>query len=78
MITRLKIWAVVAFAAYLAVSAAYWVGRREGLGRAEASALQISIDTLRERKLTDEQIKGMSDADLCTALGGVLANGRCE
>ena len=78
MTARLKIWGVVALAGALAISAAYWAGKREGLAQAEASALQISIDTLRERKHTDEQIKGMSDAALCAALGGVLADGRCQ
>ena len=36
----------------------------------KAAALQRSMDLIRERNATDEQIGRMSDGELCAALGG--------
>lgn len=35
-----------------------------------AAALERSMDLIRERNATDEQIGRMSDGELCSALGG--------
>lgn len=40
--------------------------------------LARSIEILRERNATDEEVKGMDDAALCGALGGVFADGTCQ
>lgn len=64
--------------AMLCYPVANYLGERQGRQEAAQAALETSIDILRERKLTDDQIQGMSDADLCAALGGVFTDGRCE
>lgn len=64
--------------AMLCYPVANYLGERQGRQEAAQAALKTSIDILRERKLTDDQIQGMSDADLCVALGGVFTDGRCE
>lgn len=53
---------------------AYQAGRqveREAL-------LTRSVEVLRERNATDDEIRNMDDAALCAALGGVFTNGSCQ
>ncbi|MFC5385210.1 hypothetical protein ACFPLB_04420 [Aquamicrobium segne] len=49
-----------------------WVhGYRAGAASERTAVLSRSIDVLRERNKVDDQIKGMDDARLCRALGGM-------
>lgn len=53
---------------------AYQAGRqveREAL-------LTRSVEVLRERNATDDEIRNMDDAALCAALGGVFTDGSCQ
>ncbi|VVT32956.1 conserved hypothetical protein [Rhizobium sp. EC-SD404] len=45
-----------------------------------AAALERSMDLIRERNATDEEIGRLSDAELCSALGGLWVPERsiCE
>jgi len=52
----------------------YSQGRQEG----REAALRQSVETLRERKLTDEKVQDMDAAGLCAALGGRLLDGQCQ
>ena len=53
---------------------AYQAGRT-----AERTAiLNRSVEILRERNATDDEIRNMDDAALCAALGGVFADGACQ
>jgi len=57
-----------------AINAAYQAGRT-----AERTAiLNRSVEILRERNATDDQIRNMDDAALCAALGGVFTDGSCQ
>lgn len=40
--------------------------------------LTRSVEVLRERNATDDQIRSMDDAGLCAALGGVFEDGDCQ
>jgi hypothetical protein len=52
---------------------------RMGVAAERSAALQRSVDLLRERNATDDQVRNMDDAALCAALGGrVSDNGTCE
>ena len=53
---------------------AYQAGRT-----AERTAiLNRSVEILRERNATDDEIRNLDDASLCAALGGVFADGSCQ
>lgn len=53
---------------------AYQAGRQ--VERTEL--LTRSVEILRERNATDDEIRNMDDAALCRALGGVFADGSCQ
>ena len=74
----LKIGAGAILGAAIFAGPAYLYGVRAGKTAAATAALEKTVEILRERKLTDEMVLGMSDDDLCRALGGVLRDGRCE
>lgn len=57
-----------------AITAAYQHGRQ-----VERSAtLNRSVEILRERSVTDDEIRSLDSASLCAALGGVFADGACQ
>lgn len=74
----LKIGAGAILGAALIAGPVYLYGVHAGKTAAATEALKKSVEILRERNLTDEMVSGMSDDDLCRALGGVLNDGRCE
>lgn len=66
--TRLAI--TVGLAAAL-LGLAFFYGRKTMDDEWQANTLQKTVETLRERKATNDKIKALSDADLCRALGGM-------
>lgn len=50
---------------------------KAGAANERRAAMQRSIDTLRERARTNEQIRSMDDSALCRALGGRVQDGAC-
>lgn len=50
---------------------AYLIGKSDGRASERAAILTTSIDVLRERNATDDEIRNMDAADLCRALGGL-------
>ena len=63
----------------LVLAAAWWLYHK-GREDERAAALARSIELMRERNLTDDEINRLSDGDLCTALGGrwLQDDKRCE
>lgn len=54
-------------------------GFQRGAVSERTAILTRSIETLRERNATDEKVRNMDDAGLCTALGGsVMPDGTCQ
>lgn len=51
---------------------------RAGEDAARAEILARSVEILRERNATDDEIRNMDDAALCAALGGVFADSTCQ
>lgn len=51
---------------------------RAGKAAERAEILNRSVEILRERNATDDEISNMDDAALCAALGGVFADGTCQ
>lgn len=50
---------------------AYLIGKSDGRASERAAILTRSVEVLRERNATDDQIRNMDDAGLCRALGGL-------
>lgn len=70
----------IAVAAGVALASAvglYWLGHSNGVQQGREAALERSVDILRERAKTDEQVRNLDDAGLCAALGGVWTEGGC-
>lgn len=71
-----KVWLIIAIVAV--VLAAGVIVYKHGYQSARSDALAGSVKALRERENTNEEVKGLSDADLCRRLGGVPDdNGEC-
>ena len=70
--------AMAALALVLAYGAGYYGGASGAKAKARAEALQATLDQLKERNATDEQIRDMDDAALCQLLGGVFTDGECQ
>lgn len=52
---------------------------RAGAASERQAILNRSVEVLRERNATDDQIRNMDDAGLCRALGGRVSDaGACE
>ena len=59
--------------------AAWLDGYRAGAASERQAILTRSVEVLRERNATDDQIRNMDDAGLCRALGGRVSDaGTCE
>lgn len=53
-------------------------GVDEGRAIERTAAIGKSVEILRERNVTDEEVRNMDDAALCASLGGVLQpDGKC-
>lgn len=71
-------------AVILAIGGAYEIGhwRGEDAGRESerAAALERSMELIRKRSETNEEVNDLDDAGLCAALGGlwVQSEQRCE
>ncbi len=74
----IKLGAGAVAGALLAAGPLYLIGKHDGRLAERAEILTRSVEILRERNATDDEIKGMDDAALCAALGGVFADGACE
>lgn len=48
---------------------------RLGAASERSATLNRSVEALRERNATDDQIRNLDDADLCRALGGRVSDG---
>lgn len=51
---------------------------QEGAASERQATLTRSVEVLRERTATDDQIRNLDDAGLCAALGGRMLNGSCQ
>jgi len=60
------------------LSGVYLYGHSRGAASERHAILTRSDEILRERNATDDQVRNMSDADLCRSLGGVFADGTCQ
>jgi uncharacterized membrane protein len=60
------------------LSLSHWQAYRAGAAAERTTTLNRSVEVLRERNATDDQIRNMDDAGLCRALGGrVSDDGAC-
>lgn len=50
---------------------------RAGKAAEREAVLARSIEILRERNATDDEVRNMDDASLCRSLGGVFTDGAC-
>lgn len=75
-----KTWITIALVglALTSVGGAYVKGRFDGDAAAQAKARQQVIEQLTERNRINENVSGMSSADLCRSLGGVFVDGVCQ
>lgn len=64
--------------AVLFLAATHHQAYRAGQQAERAAVLTRSVEILRERARTDDQIRNMDDASLCRALGGVFTDGSCQ
>ncbi|MEP9374093.1 hypothetical protein [Mesorhizobium sp. KR1-2] len=56
----------------------HWQAYRAGAASERSATLSRSVEVLRERNATDDQIRNLDDAGLCRALGGrVSDDGAC-
>ena len=68
---------VLALAGFLTFS--HVEAYKAGAASERQATLTRSVEVLRERNATDDQIRNMDDAGLCRALGGrVSGDGACE
>ena len=76
----LKIAAGAALGAAVVAFPLYWKGVSAGREAERAAALQKSMELIRERSETNDQINRMDDAALCRELGGrwVQPDNVCE
>lgn len=75
-----KTWITIALVglALTSVAGAYVKGRFDGDAAAQAKARQQVVEQLTERNRINENVSGMSSADLCRSLGGVFVDGVCQ
>lgn len=74
---RLVFAAVAALAGAAALWGVHHHGYSQGRQEGREAALRQSVETLRERNLTDEKVRDMDAAGLCAALGGRMSDGQC-
>jgi hypothetical protein len=70
-VTRLYLIAGAIALGMAAWGGATWYAYQRGYEAARLDAMKRSVEILRERAVTDENIRGMSDRQLCVALGGL-------
>lgn len=71
--------AMSALAGAALLAGVYAYAHHAGRMAERQAILQRSVDVLRERNQTDDQIHSMGDAGLCVALGGRMSgDGHCE
>jgi hypothetical protein len=62
----------------IVVGGIYLKGHSDGSASADQAAKTAVFNQIKERNITDEKVKGMSDPDLCRALGGVWHDDGCQ
>lgn len=61
------------------MAGAFWYAYQMGREAERLDALNRSIEILRERNVTDDEIAEMDDAELCALLGGRMQpDGTCQ
>lgn len=60
------------------IAATFVFAYNQGRRVEREAVLTRSVEVLRERSRTDEEVRNMDDTDLCRALGGVFSNGTCK
>jgi len=73
-----KIGAGAVLGALVASGPVYLYGKHEGRQQAAASALQRSMDLIRERGKTNAKINSLDDPALCRSIGGKWVSDQCE
>lgn len=76
--TRIYALIAIVVGAGLVLTLSYTYGRFVGAQAERSAALQKSVEILRERSKTNEEVRTMDDAALCRQLGGVWNSGTCE
>ncbi len=71
-----KIWIGVGI--FIAILLVGWVIFEAGKSSERGKGLQATIDAINERDEIDGKTKTLSDADLCTKLGGRWVSDNCE
>lgn len=71
MFDFVRIGAGAIIGASVAFIPAYLIGKSDGRASERAAILTRSVEVLRERNATDDQIRKLDDAGLCRALGGL-------
>jgi hypothetical protein len=67
-------------AAVAILTATHWKAYQAGAASERAAILSRSVEVLRERNATDDEVSSFDDMALCRALGGVwmLSDGTCQ
>ena len=61
MFARLKLYAIGAVAFVLALLGIYWSGRRDGAAAVKADINENRLDTMRQAKEIEDEIKSLDD-----------------
>ena len=61
MLGRLKLYAIGVAAFVLALLGIYWIGRRDGAAAVKADINENRLDTLRQAKEIEDEIKSLDD-----------------
>lgn len=61
MFTRLKLYAIGVVAFVLALLGIYWSGRRDGAAAVKADINENRLDTVRQAKEIEDEIKSLDD-----------------
>ena len=64
MFARLKLYAIGAVAFVLALLGIYWSGRRDGAAAVKADINENRLDTVRQAKEIEDEIKSLDDDGL--------------
>ncbi|QND53451.1 hypothetical protein HB779_17320 [Phyllobacterium sp. 628] len=76
-LSKIPAWAWMALAGVIILLLAGYGLYRAGYGAARVETLERSVEVLRGRKTTNENIRNLDDAGLCSKLDGVWRNGEC-
>lgn len=68
----------IVVAVFALLGGVYVKGHSDGTAEGKAAQMQATYEQLKQRGVTNEAVKNMSDDARCRAIGGVFADGQCN